>query len=106
MYRVDERVERLIRRVLQADVMFDEVDVVDHHCPRGLNRSTVNESEWEQTPFDNACLQAMFLALRDHLKRYSDWEEAVYTTVYAIISVLAVIGNGLVSRSVVKSVLF
>lgn len=86
--------------------MFHEVEVIDHHCPRKINRSLVNSTEWERTPFDNECLQNMFLQLRVHLKRYSDWEEAVYTTVYAIISVLAVIGNGLVSRSLVKLFLF
>uniref|UniRef100_A0A914V575 G-protein coupled receptors family 1 profile domain-containing protein n=1 Tax=Plectus sambesii TaxID=2011161 RepID=A0A914V575_9BILA len=86
----------------QVDVMFHEVEVIDHHCPRMLNRSSMNDSEWERMPFDNGCLQKMFLELRSHLKRYSDWEEAVYTTVYAIISILAVIGNGLVIFAILR----
>lgn len=32
------------------------------------------------------------------LRRYSEWEEVIYTAIYMVISVLAVIGNGVVSE--------
>lgn len=32
------------------------------------------------------------------LRRYSEWEEVAYTAIYMVISVLAVIGNGVVSN--------
>ncbi|VDM74331.1 unnamed protein product [Strongylus vulgaris] len=52
--------------------------------------------------FLHACVlfQVFFYQLQTSLRRFNEWEEIVYTTIYVIISILAVIGNGLVIMAV------
>jgi neuropeptide Y receptor len=37
-----------------------------------------------------------------HLRRYSEWEEMLYTTLYVIISLFALVGNGVVILAVIR----
>lgn len=46
--------------------------------------------------------QKFFYQLQTSLRRFTPYEEIIYTTVYIIISVAAVIGNGLVIMAVVR----
>lgn len=41
--------------------------------------------------------QNFFTQLTNSLRRFNRWEEIIYTIIYVIISILAIIGNGLVS---------
>lgn len=87
---------------------------IDNYCDRGISP---NASNYLTSPFDGLCLQVIhfpsvlrnpyffqkfFYQLQASLRRFSPWEEILYTTVYIIISVAAVIGNGLVILAVVR----
>ncbi|PIC19062.1 hypothetical protein B9Z55_024738 [Caenorhabditis nigoni] len=79
--------------------MVMEVKDIDKYCPRGIHP---NASNFLTAPFDGLCLQEFFSQLQGSLRRFSSWEEVLYTTVYIIISVTAVIGNGLVILAVIR----
>uniref|UniRef100_A0A1I7TWH6 G_PROTEIN_RECEP_F1_2 domain-containing protein n=2 Tax=Caenorhabditis tropicalis TaxID=1561998 RepID=A0A1I7TWH6_9PELO len=79
--------------------MIMEVKDIDNYCDRGIHP---NASNYLTAPFDGLCLQKFFYQLQASLRRFSQWEEVLYTTVYIIISVAAVIGNGLVILAVVR----
>uniref|UniRef100_A0A8R1HZ18 G_PROTEIN_RECEP_F1_2 domain-containing protein n=1 Tax=Caenorhabditis japonica TaxID=281687 RepID=A0A8R1HZ18_CAEJA len=97
--------------------MIMEHNDIDKYCDRGINESSPH---YETHPFDGLCLQVcaynilnrfnfnsclfqkFFYQLQASLRRFSPWEEVLYTTVYIIISVAAVIGNGLVILAVVR----
>ncbi|CAB3399812.1 unnamed protein product [Caenorhabditis bovis] len=76
-----------------------EVKDIDKYCPRGISP---NASNYITHPFNGTCLQKFFSQLQTSLRRFNQWEEILYTTVYIIISVAAVIGNGLVILAVVR----
>uniref|UniRef100_A0A915A4R4 Uncharacterized protein n=1 Tax=Parascaris univalens TaxID=6257 RepID=A0A915A4R4_PARUN len=61
--------------------------------PRGIDKSVVPVNEWRKAPFNDLCLQQFFQSMDLLLRRYSEWEEVIYTAIYMVISVLAVIGN-------------
>ncbi|CAJ0609267.1 unnamed protein product [Cylicocyclus nassatus] len=77
-------------------VMIMNIEDLDKYCNRSLNRDALTEAEYRSAPFDDYCLQVFFYQLQTSLRRFNEWEEIVYTTIYVIISILAVIGNGLV----------
>ncbi|CAD6189444.1 unnamed protein product [Caenorhabditis auriculariae] len=81
--------------------MIMNVEDIDKYCPRGISRND-SEQIYMSTPFNDKCLQTFFQRLQTSLRRFNPWEEILYTTVYIIISVLAVIGNGLVILAVVR----
>ncbi|CCD63510.1 putative G-protein coupled receptor npr-8 [Caenorhabditis elegans] len=76
-----------------------EVKDIDNYCDRGISP---NASNYLTYPFDGLCLQKFFYQLQTSLRRFTPYEEIIYTTVYIIISVAAVIGNGLVIMAVVR----
>ncbi|KAJ1363714.1 hypothetical protein KIN20_023635 [Parelaphostrongylus tenuis] len=77
-------------------VMIMDVEELDRYCNRSLNRDLVSEDTYKDAPFDGQCLQMFFDQLQTFLRRFNEWEQIVYTSVYVIISILALIGNGLV----------
>ncbi|CAL2050505.1 unnamed protein product [Caenorhabditis brenneri] len=79
--------------------MIMEVKDIDTYCKRGISP---NASNYLTAPFDGVCLQKFFYQLQASLRRFSQWEEIVYTLIYIAISVSAVIGNGLVILAVVR----
>ncbi|KAF1748292.1 hypothetical protein GCK72_024759 [Caenorhabditis remanei] len=76
-----------------------EVKDIDNYCDRGIHP---NSSNYLTAPFDGLCLQKFFYQLQASLRRFSQWEEVLYTTVYIVISIAAVIGNGLVILAVIR----
>ncbi|VDM24143.1 unnamed protein product [Toxocara canis] len=88
------------------EVMFMTIDDIDAQCPRGIDKTQVSANEWRKAPFSDQCLQLLlqhfFRSMNSFLRRYSEWEEIVYTAIYIIISVLAVIGNGVVILAVIR----
>ncbi|PAV62579.1 hypothetical protein WR25_11368 [Diploscapter pachys] len=76
--------------------MLMEPDQLDKYCSRGLNRSELIEEEYRLAPFNDSCLENFFTQLTNSLRRFNRWEEIIYTIIYVIISILAIIGNGLV----------
>ncbi|EYC20065.1 hypothetical protein Y032_0023g849 [Ancylostoma ceylanicum] len=77
-----------------------DIEDLDKYCNRSLDRNTISEAAYRAAPFDDYCLQVFFYQLQTSLRRFNEWEEIVYTTIYVIISILAVIGNGLVIMAV------
>ncbi|CAK5088967.1 unnamed protein product [Meloidogyne enterolobii] len=80
--------------------MFLSVEDINRQCPRAVNPNDTNN--WETFPFDDNCLKSFFHKLTAHLRRYYIWETAVYTSFYVLISICAIIGNGLVILAVVR----
>ncbi|KAH7732127.1 Protein NPR-8 b, partial [Aphelenchoides avenae] len=87
---------------LIEQVMFATSFEIDRLCPRGLNITEVSPEVWTTYPFDAQCLTEFFQRMNMHLRRYSDWEEMLYTTLYVIISLFALIGNGVVILAVIR----
>ncbi|KAK6760496.1 hypothetical protein RB195_021820 [Necator americanus] len=81
-------------------VMIMNIEDLDKYCNRSLDRNAISESDYRSAPFDDYCLQVFFYQLQTSLRRFNEWEEIVYTTIYVIISILALIGNGLVIMAV------
>ncbi|CAI5453958.1 unnamed protein product [Caenorhabditis angaria] len=79
--------------------MIMEFKDIERYCPRYI---PYNSSDYETVAFNGTCLQGFFTSLQTSLRRFNQWEEILYTTVYIIISVAAVIGNGLVILAVVR----
>ncbi|KAE9413498.1 hypothetical protein Angca_006916, partial [Angiostrongylus cantonensis] len=77
-------------------VMIMKVEELDKYCNRSINRNSVSEEIYKSAPFDGRCLQMFFEQLQTFLRRFNEWEQIVYTSIYVIISILALIGNGLV----------
>ncbi|CAJ0945181.1 unnamed protein product, partial [Mesorhabditis belari] len=73
--------------------MIMEIGDIDKYCPRHVSP---NDSHYRTAPFSHSCLTEIFDELKRSLRRYSQLEAVTYTTIYIIISILAVIGNGLV----------
>uniref|UniRef100_A0A915D9L0 G-protein coupled receptors family 1 profile domain-containing protein n=1 Tax=Ditylenchus dipsaci TaxID=166011 RepID=A0A915D9L0_9BILA len=67
--------------------MFMSINDIDRQCPRGLNESEVSTQVWMAAPFQDECLR---------------WEEMLYTTLYFIISIFALVGNGVVILAVIR----
>ncbi|RCN31266.1 hypothetical protein ANCCAN_22948 [Ancylostoma caninum] len=80
--------------------MIMNIEDLDKYCNRSLDRNTISDAAYRAAPFDDYCLQVFFYQLQTSLRRFNEWEEIVYTTIYVIISILAVIGNGLVIMAV------
>ncbi|MFH4979110.1 hypothetical protein AB6A40_005819 [Gnathostoma spinigerum] len=78
------------------EVMINDVDEIDLRCPRDLDKDSISQQEWELSPFNKECLAHYFSMMESYLRRYSDWEVALYTAVYVLISACAVLGNGIV----------
>ncbi|KAK0397575.1 hypothetical protein QR680_002177 [Steinernema hermaphroditum] len=83
-------------------IMFLSIDDIDDQCPRGLNKTTTPPEVWRSHPFNDTCLRSMFLLMDQHMRRYSEGEEFLYTTIYVVLSFLAVIGNGVVILAVIR----
>ncbi|KAF7635885.1 G_PROTEIN_RECEP_F1_2 domain-containing protein [Meloidogyne graminicola] len=80
--------------------MFLSIEDIDRQCPRSVYpNDTIN---WQLSPFDDGCLKSFFHKLTSHLRRYYVWETALYTSFYVLISICAIIGNGLVIIAVVR----
>ncbi|KAE9553873.1 hypothetical protein FO519_002914 [Halicephalobus sp. NKZ332] len=82
--------------------MFMDLADIDKRCSRGLDRATVTEEEWLQKPFSAYCLQKFFNEMNLHLRKFSEWESTLYTIIYVIISLFALIGNGVVILAVIR----
>ncbi|CAJ0584038.1 unnamed protein product, partial [Mesorhabditis spiculigera] len=72
---------------------------LEQFCPRSIGP---DDPYYNTTPFNHACLTNFLNELQGSLRRYSPWEAIAYTSVYVIISVLAVIGNGLVILAICR----
>uniref|UniRef100_A0AC34Q1T9 G-protein coupled receptors family 1 profile domain-containing protein n=1 Tax=Panagrolaimus sp. JU765 TaxID=591449 RepID=A0AC34Q1T9_9BILA len=82
--------------------MFMELADIDKRCPRGLNQSAVSAHVWQTEPFSANCLRTFFNDMNLHLRRFSELESTIYTTIYVIISLFALIGNGVVILAVIR----
>uniref|UniRef100_A0A914YRU1 G-protein coupled receptors family 1 profile domain-containing protein n=1 Tax=Panagrolaimus superbus TaxID=310955 RepID=A0A914YRU1_9BILA len=74
---------------------------IDKRCSRGL-KSNITKEAWENEPFSDKCLQNFFNEMNIHLRPFSEWESTLYTTIYAIISIFAIVGNGVVILAVIR----
>uniref|UniRef100_A0A914I746 G-protein coupled receptors family 1 profile domain-containing protein n=1 Tax=Globodera rostochiensis TaxID=31243 RepID=A0A914I746_GLORO len=89
---------------------FLTVDELNRKCPRdglptfaAINGTIAEDQQrWLSHPFDDNCIRSFFLGLSAQLRRYEPWEEWFYTAMYALISALALIGNGMVILSVIR----
>ncbi|GMR61224.1 hypothetical protein PMAYCL1PPCAC_31419 [Pristionchus mayeri] len=81
--------------------MMNEEDI-ERLCPRLPPNSSLDDYNTTRLPFNSTCLEGFFEHLTSQLRKYSDWEETAFTCIYAVISFLAVIGNGLVILAVMR----
>uniref|UniRef100_A0A7E4W6J7 G_PROTEIN_RECEP_F1_2 domain-containing protein n=1 Tax=Panagrellus redivivus TaxID=6233 RepID=A0A7E4W6J7_PANRE len=72
-----------------------EIDEIDQNCPRGENAT-------KDTPFNGTCLEDFFNNMNLQLRRFSEWESTLYTVIYIIVSLFALIGNGVVILAVIR----
>jgi len=86
--------------------MSTSVEQIEKHCPRHLNITTIDtkakQEQWLAAPFNDSCLNEIFRHMSAQLKRYNEWEETLYTALYMLISLLAIVGNGMVVLAVIR----
>src|SRR4051812_23062654 len=87
--------------------MFTTVEKVDKLCPRSLDVSlidtTTKREQWLTAPFNDSCLLEIFNRMSAQLQRYYGWEELLYTGLYVLTSLLAIVGNGIVVLAVARN---